>query len=297
MSQTMNEAVYQIGTVSDMTGIPRNTLLAWERRYGLLDPQRNESGYRLYTEAEVRVLEQVKEYLDRGHRISEAVRLLRRTTVAAPESIPEDGERALEAVRDTLKAHLLDLDRAGAEGVRQRLVLFSFRQAIDGVYLPLLREVGEMWHEGHVSIAQEHFVSAFCREQLIAMMHSLGAGPEGGLRVVCAGYPGEPHELGLLAVSVKLALRGCRVGYLGSDLPADELARAARHQDADLVCQSVVQPREAAELVAHARALRESLPEHVRVVLGGPGVEGVEADLEGVWFTQDIDVLLDGLEA
>jgi len=281
--------MYRISTVSEMTGIPRNTLLAWERRYNLLSPDRTESGYRTYSDEDVAKLRQIKEWLDQGYKISEAIALLRRTE-APSEVLPEDQDEAVAEVCRALRDRLLAFDRTGAESMRRRLVLFSFERSIDGVYLPLLREIGDLWHRGEATVAQEHFASAFCREQLTAMLHSLGAGPEGGPLVVCAGIPKELHELGLLATAVKLALRGCRVSYLGADLPREDLAKVARDQGAALVCQSAVQ-RDPDEILEHARALHDLLGD-IPLAIGGAATKDLEDPDPRIWFVQDVDALL-----
>ena len=68
---------YRIKTVAEMTGIPRNTLLAWERRHGLLSPERLENGYRLYSDEDVAILRRVKAAISSGMAISEALRAVR----------------------------------------------------------------------------------------------------------------------------------------------------------------------------------------------------------------------------
>ncbi|MCB9759050.1 MAG: MerR family transcriptional regulator [Alphaproteobacteria bacterium] len=289
---------YRIKTVAEMTGIPRNTILAWERRYGLVEPGRTPSGYRMFSDADVALLTRVKALLDQGLKISEAVAQLRqedRPVVAAPA--PSGQLQAIAPVRRRLLAHLLDLDRAGADRVRQQLVGLSFQQRLDGVYLPMLREVGRLWAEGEVSIAQEHFASAFCREQMIAMFHVLGGGPEAGALAVCAGIPGERHELGLIAVAVKLALLGFRVDYLGLEVPVGDLVRVGRARAPRVVCQSLMQDWPAERILAHARALRAGLPPGTLVAIGGPGVRGADdAAPEGVLICSSLDALLARLD-
>lgn len=285
----MNTGVYRIGTVAEMIGVPRNTLLAWERRYGLLAPDRTESGYRTYSDADVAKLRRIKALVDRGYKISEAVALAGRSGPERQAPAPSPDNDALEGLRAEMRERLLAFDRGGAEAIRRRLVLFSFQRSIDEIYLPLLREVGDGWHAGAVTVAQEHFATAFCREQLTSMLLSLGAGPEGGPLVVCAGIPGEAHEMGLLAIAVQLALRGWRVSYLGADLPAEELAVAVRTQGAALVCQSVVHRQPVADLVGYARRLRGLLDPSVRVVFGGAGAVDLEGAVLGVTVAHDLD--------
>ena len=68
---------YDVGMVSRLTGVPRNTLIAWERRYGVVRPQRAANGYRMYTPAEVETLRRLKELVDHGHRVGQAAQVLR----------------------------------------------------------------------------------------------------------------------------------------------------------------------------------------------------------------------------
>jgi len=283
---------YRISTVSRRTGIPRNTLLAWERRYGVPSPERDPNGYRSYSEADIELLLRIQDHLDQGFQISEAIALVREEglPVIAPSATDE---ASLAALREELGARLLAFDRTGAEEVRQRTVLLPFRPCIEEIYLPLLREVGDRWHAGEVTVAQEHFTSAYCREQLIAILHRLGAGRRGARHAVCAGFPGEHHELGLLAVAVELVLSGWRVTYLGADLPAEELGPVVG--EADLLCQSVVQRVGDAALVAYARDLRARVPARTAVAIGGPGIGDLHGEVEGVWFSRDLDEVLERL--
>ncbi len=287
---------YRIGTIAALVGVPRNTLLAWERRYQLLNPARSERGHRLYTDADVEVLRRVKALLDQGLRIGEAVATIRRAGGDLIGEAPQSTEE-LSEVSEALEEALLRFDRSRADALRRRLVLLSFRQALDDIYLPTLRRVGERWHAGEIGVAQEHFVSAFIREQVVTMLHSLEGGPEDGERALCACYPGEQHEIGILAVAVKLALRGWRITYLGADLPLEDLLFVAGRTRPALLCQSIVHRRPPEELRAHRRALRKGVAEDTLVVLGGPGVEGLPEEVEGVWCCPRIEDLLARLEA
>ncbi len=83
---------YQIKTVARLTGIPRNTLLAWERRYELVSPERAANGYRLYSDADLARLNAVRQLIDQGYKVSEAAALLQ-SAVEAPSSEAAGGVR------------------------------------------------------------------------------------------------------------------------------------------------------------------------------------------------------------
>jgi DNA-binding transcriptional MerR regulator len=284
---------YRIRTVVELTGVPRNTLLAWERRYGVPSPERTDGGHRVYSEDDVRLLRELTALLERGHRISEAVALLRRTGEAARAT----GAQPIEQLREDLREALLLFDRAEADEIHHLANRFPIRRVIDDVLLPVLADIGDGWHAGDVSIAQEHFASAFIREQLITMLHRLESGPLGGPVAVCAGFPGETHEIPLIAVAVKLALRGWRIVYLGVSLPLEELARVLNTREVALVCQSLITVREPDTVREHARRLERLAGPTTRVAIGGPGVVSLEGESTArVLFCPTFDSLIARIE-
>jgi DNA-binding transcriptional MerR regulator len=263
---------YRVKTVSAMTGIPRPTLLAWERRYAILDPRRTPSGYRVYSDADVELLQRIKTLVDAGHPVSEAIALSR--AAAAPPS--EDDSALARALRDELLAALVAWDRAAADRRAQRIALLPFEIALEELHLPLLQAIGDAWARGSISVAQEHYAAAWVREQMFAIFHALGGGPSTGPRAVCVLAPWEHHELGLLSVAIKLAAQGFRVVWLGADLPVGELVAAVRAAAPVLVCVSAMTPVSRDELVELARELRAGIDPGVVVALGGPAVAGLE---------------------
>lgn len=285
---------YRIKTVAAMTGIPKNTLVAWERRYGVIRPRRLPNGYRMYSDRDVAVIEALKRHLANGYQISEAIELIERaeaTGDAASENAPAvaapSGE-AYAAVRDELLAALVEYRREDAAAVHARLAAVPFLTAIEHVHFPVLRVIGQRWAAGEISVAQEHFASAFIRDQLVAMLLALGGGPEGGEHVACATFPGEQHELALLGLAICLALSGKRVTYLGANLPADALAGFCLEHRPGLVCISIVMEQPAEAVLAYARGLREAIDGSTAIVIGGAGCPIHEpSPIDGVRFEDD----------
>ena len=270
-----------------MVGIPRPTLLAWERRYKILEPPRSKSGHRLYTDADVAVLKGLKNLVDQGYTISEAVRLQRQAR--APAAPSEPGAQARE-LHLRLADCLVAFDRDGADKLMPSVGQLTFAQAIDLVYMPLLRETGARWADGRISIAQEHFVSGWCREQLFSIFHGLGSGPSAGTTAVCALAPGEIHELGLLAIAIHMMLRGWRVTWLGADLPIEELCRYVAKETPRLVCMSVITSGTTEQVTEWAQQLRATSPSSTVVAIGGPKTRGVQVD--GVQVCNTIEELM-----
>lgn len=288
---------YRITTVSRLTGIPRNTLLAWERRYGLVEPGRSENGYRDYSEADVEYLRRIKQLIDSGHKISEAISLLgdaaREGRLAAGSQAVAELARVAEDMVDALAS----MERPRAEAVLRRADMYSFEQRVRDLLLPALRTVGDRWHRGELSIAQEHFATAFLRERLLAVLVGLGFGPVHGPRVVCACVSGERHDGGLLGLAARLAIRGYRVVWLGADLPAEEVVRAAQQSPVRIVCLSAMTSHVSESLLPFVDIVRAGLPEDCRLVVGGGSIRGGELpQLAGVEWIASADSFLQGLD-
>jgi len=261
---------YRIKSVAALTGLTTSTLRAWERRYGLVSPSRSGGGYRVYSDDDVARLTRIKSLLDNGFKVSEAIALVERE---APSLAPCDAaSESLERLRQELRDALLSMDRARAGVACGRMASLTFDRRVDEVYLPVLREMGDLWERDEASVAQEHFASAFVRERLTGMLAELDAGPSDGREAVFAGLPGERHELGLLGVAVLFAVRGWRVVFLGADLPFEEIGSVIGARHPALLCTAMVQrrtPQECGEIVERLRAIS---PNGTRIVIGGSGI-------------------------
>jgi MerR family transcriptional regulator, light-induced transcriptional regulator len=282
----VNEARYRIGTLARLTGITTHAIRIWERRYQALAPTRTAGGARLYTDADVQRLRLVKKLLERGYTISavatlnmaELSRLAPADTVPTPSSTaqtPETDSRA-RAVIDELLAAVseIDLERAGRV-LQQAANAFSPHDLVTTVLAPTLNEVGQRWASGELCTASEHAASAMLRTQLGSL---LAAQPVNGKSaVVCTTPAGEQHELGALLAAVVIAMHGRRAIYLGADLPAEQIAQAARLSKAGSVALSLVGLNaEAAR--REVEALCKALPPSVQLLVGGRRV----AELPGL---------------
>ncbi len=274
---------YRIKTVADLVGVPRPTLVAWERRFGILDLPRTEAGYRVYSEEDVRILLRIKALLDGGLRISEAVDVERKersrrnlTPLFPPTELPDNAWELLVQA-------LLSFDRTAASHFVVSSEAPDWEKVLDEVYLPALREIGRLWCQGEATVAQEHFASSFTLELVTARFHVLNAGPPGGTPAACVCSPGEQHALAMYIVATRLAQRGLRVTVLGADLPLTELCVWLVKHRVDLVCITVHMQRQ--DVTALARQVRSHAAPETIVALGGPGVAGLESQsTPNLWF-------------
>ena len=283
---------YRIKTVSKLTGVARNTLLAWERRYGFVVPERTDNGYRIYSDADVARLREIKALVDAGHAVSEAIAMLdaqQRRAGSLPPG-PAPGQHQDHA--DTLLEALLAFDRSAADLAVARFADEPFNDILSGIYFPVLHDLGDGWANGTYTVAQEHFASAYIRERFTRMLLKLGCGPESGPRVVLACFPNEAHELGLLGLSIRFALAGWRAVFLGANMPENDLIDFLQSHPPKLVCVSAVVPQSPEALEGYATRLRHALPDEMGLAIGGSGVPHGLADIPGVYFGDDFATLM-----
>jgi DNA-binding transcriptional MerR regulator len=246
-----------IRTVANLTGINPVTLRAWERRYGLITPQRTPKGHRLYTEDDVELIKQVLDLLDQGIAISQVKPLLEQspvqqhgTAVAGTGDTWKDYQQKMLRAVERFDEHALD------SAYNDALSLYPVDVVNQRLVSPLLRIFGERWKERDTGIAEEHFFSVYLRNKLGSRIHHLNQRSSGPL-LLLACLPGEYHEIGLLLFALATVKFGYRVLVLGSNTPLKQLPKVLQQQScAGIVLSGSARP---------ARGLFDSeLPELVK---------------------------------
>ena len=251
----------RIGELSRRSGVSNELLRAWERRYGLLRPTRTPGGYRLYSPQDERRVTAMQAHLERGLSAAEAARL----ALDEPAGGAPAGPVLAQGV-DQLRDALDRLDEAGAHAAFDRLLAeLSTETVLQEAVLPYLRELGERWERGEVSIGQEHFASGVLRGRLLGLARGWGRGTGPAALLACA--PGEHHELGLIAFGLALRDRGWTITYLGPDTPLETAAEIAAGVRADAVVISAT----TAGFLDEQRPALSALADAFPLWLAGPG--------------------------
>jgi DNA-binding transcriptional MerR regulator/methylmalonyl-CoA mutase cobalamin-binding subunit len=281
---------------AEMTGVSEGLIRAWERRYGVLKPRRTPSGYRAYTQADIEVLKRLKKLTEEGVAIAEAVRLLPRIRREAKEHVegldsprkPPQEEQFAKWRQEVLVA-AERLDQQAIEAVLDEAMGSMPPVAFfEEVVFPLQREVGDRWHDGRLTVAEEHLVTQASRQRVLTLLHQ--APRRAKRHVVCACFPTEDHELGLMGVALKFRHAGWRVTFLGARTPPEHLARVVKAVSPELVALSAVSPKPE-EVTALLQQIIEALPEKTKVVIGGAAALGAKAAVTklGVRFVETAD--------
>jgi MerR family transcriptional regulator, light-induced transcriptional regulator len=264
----------RIGELGRRIGVAPETLRAWEQRYGVLQPARTHAGYRVYGRDDLRRAQRMRELIDSGWAAGEAAQAVLAATTEEPPPAP-----GVDGVAEDLLGTLLAFDAAAGHETFDRLLGGrSLDAALRDVVLPVLREVGERWARGEITVAQEHFATELITGRLrgLAREWDRGLGP----RAVLACPAGERHDIGLLCCGLALDRRGWRVTYLGPDTPADALESAVLALDPALVVIGAVQ---SGPLRAAAAELA-GLAARVSVAVGGAGASPEVAAAAGATF-------------
>jgi len=274
-------AVLRIGELSRRLGVSDHVLRAWERRYGLLRPVRTTGGFRLYSDADLHRVRRMLTHLERGLSAAEAAR-----AVLAEETMPEQRvDRSATETTDAAAAlarALDEYDEPAAQAVLDRLfATLTVEAVLRDVVLPYLRDLGDRWATGVLSVAQEHFASNVIRGRLAGLSRGWGHGQ--GPRAVLACVPGELHDIALLAFGIVLNRNGWRIDYLGANTPLPDLIRLVEANRPDLVVVTAAAPERFDGLAGELRRLAATAP----LAIGGAGANAAIAAEAGARMLTD----------
>jgi DNA-binding transcriptional MerR regulator len=263
-----------IASVERDTGLSKDTLRVWERRYGFPAPERDALGERLYPLDQVDKLRTLKRLLDLGHRpgrivglsIEELQRLAQASVSAAQRSVqPVHAQDDLDGLLRLLTAHRFDELRGQLSQLLLRKGLAPF---IADVVAPMNEMVGEAWTRGALQIFEEHLYTEVVQGLLrnaIGSIQRTGQRP----RVLLTTFPQEPHGLGILMAEATFALEDCHCISLGVQTPVWDIALAAEAQRADIVALSFSSAVNANQALDGLAELRGRLQATVEIWAGG----------------------------
>jgi MerR family transcriptional regulator, light-induced transcriptional regulator len=285
---------HRIHRVAKLTGLSKDVIRVWERRYGLVKPSRSANRYREYSDEELALLRFVKAQMEQGATIGSLAAegresLVARMQVTTPLSAEE--QKPHDRLLDDLIGLLDPLDKAGFERkLNGAVAVIPFDEAVQRILFPLQRRIGDLWHEGRLNVAVEHYVTKLVQQKLFSVMNQLPVN-EFGPRILIACPEGESHEIGAQAVAYIAATRGCQVYYLGPDLPSSDLVAFCEQIKPDLVLLSLTEAKPEAATLQKLKEL-EPLATRWSVAMGGQGARAI-----GDLFRETKIELLDDLTA
>ena len=267
--------MYTIKRAAQLTGVSETSLRTWERRYGVVAPHRNESGYRLYDQEALARISSMRQRVDDGWSPAAAAEAVRNETILATLDAGAGDGSASGAAHPNAATYLGRFLGAAARmdvaGIEENLdggfALGSFEHVVDSWLFPTLEALGEGCVLGEIDIAGEHLASHAVHRRLSAAFNAAGSRSRGPA-VVVGLPPGSHHELGALAFATAIRRRGLNVLYLGANVPVSSWETAVRSHAARAAVLAVVTPKDrpGAVEVAERLARHEDPP---MVYIGG----------------------------
>jgi DNA-binding transcriptional MerR regulator/methylmalonyl-CoA mutase cobalamin-binding subunit len=290
--------VLNISGVERETGLSKDVLRMWERRYGFPKPGRDENGERQYTALEVAKLHAIRRLMDAGMRPGKIIHAtLDELNAMADARLPD----RREILAPQLERDILDMLRShDAPGLQHALANLLMKMGLQRFVLeaitPLNRAVGEAWMRGELQVFEEHLYT----EQLqVALRTAINAFPRqvGTPRVLLTTFPGEQHGLGLLMVEALLVPEGTQCISLGTQTPIEDIRRAALAHKVHLAAMSfsgAFPLRQATEGLA---TLRRQLPASMTLWAGGEMTRRVRKTMPGVVLIPDLASTIGALKS
>lgn len=280
-----------IAAVERDTGLSKDTLRIWERRYAFPNPARDVNGERVYTAGQVEKLRLVKRLMERGYRpgkiIGQSIEHLRALGTDSPKGSPisEDLGIFLKLIRShdqqDLRSHL---SQALARRGLQNFVLETVG--------PLNVAVGNAWMGGRLAVFEEHLYAELIQNVLrnaIASIQPQGRAP----RVLLTSLPPEQHSIGLLMAEAMLTVEGASCIPLGTQTPLDDIVTAAQAHHADIVALSFSSSYPEIKIAEGLKQLRLALPSATRLWAGGAGALRLRKPIAGIQPVGSFEKMVD----
>ena len=308
---TKTDKLFPIGYVSRVTGLTTHVIRVWEKRYAVVTPHRSSGNRRLYSQDDVRRLGLLQRAVAAGQNISNATKMANRELAEITDSVPPQHldsehfsdagsqakgvehhlERCLSAVTD-MEVHRLE----GA--LRQAAVDLPRLSLLNDVISGLFERIGQLWADGSIRIAHEHLASNVAQGFLWEMFRS-SLPSNSSPTMVVATPAGQWCQIGALMAAVAASDAGWEAHYFGPNLPAEEIAVAAKQKRVKYVALSITFTGDQTHLIRELTKLRNSLPSNVDIVLGGRGSHVYRKTIEkiGARRFQDIREFFELLNA
>jgi DNA-binding transcriptional MerR regulator/methylmalonyl-CoA mutase cobalamin-binding subunit len=287
-----------ISAVERDTGLSKDVLRMWERRYGFPRPARDDNGERLYSASDVGKLRAMKRLMDVGLRPGKIIGLsISELNAMADARTPQRQDPLAPALERDILAMLQTHDVPALQHALANLVM---RQGLQRFVLdtitPLNRAIGDAWMRGDLQVFEEHLYT----EQLqVALRAAINAFPRqsGTPRMLLTTFPSEQHGLGLLMVEAMIVPEGVQCISLGPQTPLEDIRRAAIAHKVHIVALSFSAAFPLRQATDGLATLRRELPAHVTLWAGGEMTRRVRKTMPGVVLIPDLASTINALRS
>jgi methanogenic corrinoid protein MtbC1 len=278
MVPNQDEGKFNIKAISKIVGIQPGTLRAWERRYKMVEPVRNVSGHRLYSDEHVQILKWLVSRTNQGFTISQAVSLLEKQQFGDTSFSINSGDNLKQLSNELVQALLSFNEAKSQELINQAFSIYTVDMVVIDILGSVLVEIGNMWEKNEITTAHEHYATSILRSRIDVIMHSF---PHNGMlpKVVAVCGPGESHELGLLIFTLFVRRKGFEVIYLGSSIKEEDLDVVLNTVDAKFLFLSCTLKENVAVLLKLVDQLTKNNPD-LCIGMGGSAIDHLSTQLK-----------------
>jgi len=282
--------MFPIGAVERDTGIGRDTLRIWERRYGFPVPERNSKGERVYSDGQIKNLQLLKRLLDQGMRPGKVVGLKDSELnglIHSMQSEQVEEPKNQACLNKLIECVAYHKTHRFWELLELTLIQQGMKEFVIETIAPLVYMIGDKWAKGELKIFEEHFLTRqltlFLDSVISKMPVNIHSSP-----VLLATLPGEPHSLGLLMLEGLLRERAVKVINLGTEVPMDQLILATQQYQITSILLSFSGAYNSNGLRAELIELAERLPDTISIYVGGSGVKRMRKMPEQIVFKKSL---------
>lgn len=287
---------YSIKDLETLSGIKAHTIRIWEKRYGVITPDRTDTNIRTYCDSDLKKLLNIALLNNHGLKISKISKLNYQDLCEKVEEIATQ-ETSFDTYIDRLIVSMVDLDRPKFEKIlREATDNMGFEDACINVLYPFLQKIGVMWMANSITPAQEHFISNLIIQKMYVATDALYTTEKKKYKAIFFLREGELHEMGLLFYRYLMKKRGVDVIYLGQSVPFDDLIQVVQAHDPDFLVTAFVGTLEEEALNTYLNDLAKAFPKQ-KVIASGYQISQFDAKLpKNIVKTDDVQQFVDYIE-
>jgi DNA-binding transcriptional MerR regulator len=274
-------ANYSIKDLERLSGIKAHTIRIWEKRYGLLKPERTDTNIRHYCDEDLKRLLNVSILNRYGIKISHIASMNEKEMADKIVTISRDASD-YDSLIENLVISMVDMNQDNFERLLNRSIMqIGFEDSILKVVYPFMEKIGILWQTGAINPAQEHFITHLIRQKIIVGIDSVIPANHPSPKHFLLFLPeGELHELGILFHNYLIQKRGHKVTYLGQWVPFEDMASATTVLDIDYLLTSIVAVHSGTDLIDYLIKLSETFHDKT-IFISGYQVAHISGTLPG----------------
>jgi len=260
--------VYSIKDLEKISGIKAHTIRIWERRYGVIEPQRSDTNIRKYSDTDLKRIINISILNQNGLKISKIACLSSEDLKQKVLDICTDVDNSNVQI-ESMVVSMLELNESKFnEVLNNNISNIGFEAVVESILFPFLDRIGVLWQTGTITPAQEHFISNLVRQKLIVAIDKHMDTPKNDKRITFFLPENELHEIGLLFYSLIARIDGYNVVYLGVSVPFEDIKQVNEIQEADVFFTSLVNAPTKKEINKILLRYTESFPDTLLIVTG-----------------------------